>query len=153
MQRDNIVVEIMRRVLTVTTGNGYDFSVQSVIRNPENEPSPDRMPLTQLFEFPEITLTESSRGASVMPIYKKEFQVVLEHWYQSATRGVTTKDITKYLKYSRQAIFSDGITLGKLCSLIEESEVSRVYRPQIGNNVVGIGQVLKIVFVEDFSKQ
>jgi len=152
MQRDNVVVEVMRRLLLITTGNGYDFTVNSVIRNPENEPSPDRMPLTNLFEFPEITVGESTRGSSKMPIYKKEFQVVLEHWYASANRGVTTKDITKYLKYSRQTLFSDGNTLGKICSLVEESEISRVYRPQIGNNVVGIGQVLRVVFVEDFSQ-
>lgn len=151
MKRDDAVVEIMRRLLTINTTNGYDFTINQVIRNPETEPSPERMPITNIFEFPEVTAKGSSRGATQPPNYIKEFQVVLEHWFASATRGETTKDIVKYLKYARKVIFADGITLGRICTEVEETETSRVYRPMIGNNVVGVGQVLRIVFVEDFN--
>jgi hypothetical protein len=141
----------MRRLNLITTANGYDFDLQAAVRNPENEPSPDRMPLTNIFEFPELTVSEHSRGASIPPVYKKELLVVLEHWYASASRGSTTPDIYKFLNYSRRVLFSDGITLGRFCDHIEESEISRVYRPPIANNVIGIGQVVRITYTEDFN--
>jgi hypothetical protein len=111
------------------------------------------MPMTNVFEFPEISLGEAKRrGASQPPIYTKELTVVMEHWYVSASRGQTTKDVYTYLSSARKAMFSDGITLGRLCSNVEETEVSRIYRPPIGNHVVGIGQVLNFRYVEDFAE-
>jgi len=152
MKRENLVVEIMKRLYSIKTANGYVFDISMVVRNPENEPEIDHMPMTNLFEFPEITIDETKRrGASQPPIYTKEMTIVLEHWYVSASRGETTKDIYKYLSSARKAIFQDGITLGRLCSGVKETEISRVYRPPVGNNVVGIGQVLSIHFVEDFA--
>ena len=152
MTRDSIVSEIMRRLLLVKVANGYTFDTRYVFQNPESEPLVESMPCVNLFEFAEITLDHAkNRGASQPPIYTKEFQVVIESWYASSSLGRTSKDITAFLKSNRKAIFSDGITLGRLCSLIQETEVSRVYRPPIGNNVVGIGQVLTIRFIEDFN--
>ena len=150
MRRDNIVVEIQRRLNLIKTSNGYDFDIAHVYRNPEGEPSPELMPMTNIFEFPSTTMDSASRGASQKPTYKKFFRVALEHWYQSASRGATNRDIMIYLKASRLAIFSDGQVLGGLASLVMEEEESRVYRPL--QNVVGIGQVLAIQFTEDFNK-
>jgi len=150
--RDSIISEVMSRLYQIKTTNGYAFTVKYVFQNPEDEPLVDAMPCINLFEFPEVTLEGTkNRGASSPPIYTKEFKIVLESWYSSATRANTSKDITTFLKYNRKVLFSDGINLGRLCALLEESEVSRVYRPPIGNNVVGIGQVLTIRYVEDFN--
>jgi hypothetical protein len=151
MIRDDAVVEIIRRLNTIQVVNGYEFNFIAASRNPEHEPSPDRMPHTNIFEFPEITLGAHSRGSSIPPSYKKEFQVVLEHWYKSATRGETTKDILTFLTASRKVLFTGGTTLGGICQEVIESEVSRVYRPQVGNHVVGVGQVLTITYIEDFN--
>lgn len=151
MQRDSIVVEIQRRMNLIKVANGYTLDVRYVYRNPEGEPSPDLMPMTNIFEFPSTTVDETMRrGASQKPVYKKFFRVALEHWYNSASKGETSRDIMKYLKASRLAIFSDGQTLGGLASLVVEEEESRVYRPL--QNVVGIGEVLAIQFTEDFNK-
>ena len=43
------------------------------------------------------------------------------------------------------------VTLGGLVSMVLEEETSRVFRPDIKNNVVGIGQVLQFTYIEDFS--
>ena len=151
MQRDNIVVEIQRRMNSIKIANGYSLDVRYVYRNPEGEPSPDLMPMTNIFEFPSTTMDETMRrGASQKPVYKKFFRVALEHWYNSDSLGETSRDIMQYLRASRLAIFSDGQTLGGLASLVVEEEESRVYRPL--QNVVGIGEVLAIQFTEDFNK-
>lgn len=152
MQRDNITIEVQRRVNLITVVNGHPFDIAYVFRNPEEEPSPETMPLTNIFEFPSITLDSAlRRGASKKPIYKQEFRIVLENWFYSTSRGRTSRDIMIYLKSLREVIFSDGQTLGGLADLVMEEEVSRVYRPPIDNKVVGIGQVLLIHFKEDFN--
>lgn len=153
MKRDRIVIEIIRRLNLIKEVNGYTFDLKMALRNPENEPSIDNMPMTNIFEFPEITLGEAKRrGASQPPIYTKELTVVMEHWYASDSRGSTTNDVYTYLSHSRKVLFLDGITLGRLCNNVEETEISRVYRPPIGNNIVGIGQVLNFRFIEDFAE-
>jgi hypothetical protein len=150
LQRDNIVVEIQSRLNLIKIANGYDFDIRYIFRNPEGEPSPDLMPLTNIFEFSSSTVDETMRrGAKEKPVYKKFFRVVLEHWYNSASKGECSRDITTFLKAARLAIFADGQTLGGLASIIVEEEVSRVYRPM--HNVVGIGEVLSIQFTEDFN--
>ena len=149
MQRDNVVKEVQKRIYQITTGNGYDFSVNKVERNPEEQPDPDSMPLVQIFEFPEITLTNSTRGG--MPIQTKELQLVVEFFYKSASQGATTPDIIKFLRYIRKTIFQDGIALGGVAKEIVETEVSRVLRPPLGNRIVGMGEVLAIKYVEDFN--
>ena len=150
MRRDEIVVEIQRRLNQIKVANGHPFDIQYVFRNPEEEPSPDLMPLTHIFEFPSVTEDRSNRtGATQPPIYKKFFRVALEHWFNSSSVGETNRDIMKYLKASRQVLFSDGQVLGGLASLVVEEEESRIYRPL--RTVVGIGEVLVITYVEDFN--
>lgn len=150
MQRDDIVIEIQRRLNLIKIANGHPFDIQYVFRNPEGEPSAEIMPMTNIFEFPSVTVDETMRrGARQKPVYKKFFRVALEHWYNSASRGECSRDIMLFLKASRQVLFSDGQILGGLASLIVEEEESRVYRPQ--TTVVGIGEVLAIQFTEDFN--
>lgn len=150
MQRDRIVIEIQSRLNGITIVNGHPFDIKYVFRNPEGEPSPDLMPTINMYEFTSTT-TDSTmiRGAKEKPIYKKFFRIALEHWYYSASEGDTNRDIMKFLKASRQVIFADGQTLGRLATLVVEEEESRIYRPL--PKVVGIGQVLAIQFVEDFN--
>ena len=149
MRRDDIVVEFQRRMNSIKIVNGYDFDVANVRRNPEGEPAPELMPMTNIFEFPSTTIDSAKRGASQKPSYKKFFRVVLEHWYNSASLGAASRDIMQYLKAARLAVFIDGQTLGGLASIVVEEEESRIYRPL--QNVVGIGEVFGIEFTEDFN--
>lgn len=152
MLRDKIVIEIQRRLNLITTANGHPFDIQYVFRNPEEEPKSDLMPMSNIFEFPSMTIDSAkSRGAGSLPVYRQQFRVVIEHWYLSTSAGRTSKDIMQYLKASREVIFSDGQTLGRLAELVQEEEVSRVYRPPVDTKAVGIGQVLLILFKEDFN--
>jgi hypothetical protein len=145
------VVEIQRRLNLIKIANGHPFDIQYVFRNPEEEPSPELMPLTNIFEFPSVTQDSTlRRGASQKPAYKKFFRVALEHWYNSTTVGETSRDIMKFLESSRKVLFSDGQTLGGRASLVMEEEESRVYRPL--RTVVGIGQVIVFDYVEDFNQ-
>jgi hypothetical protein len=108
------------------------------------------MPTINIYEFDSVTTDETMRrGASQKPVYKKYFRIALEHWYLSASEGVTNRDIMTFLKASRQVVFSDGQVLGGLATLVVEEEESRIYRPL--PKVVGIGQVLAIQFIEDFN--
>lgn len=152
MRRDDIVVDVQRRMNRILIANGHPFDIKYVFRNPDEEPGLDFMPCSNVFEFPSITLdTAPSRGARSKPIYKQEMRIVIEHWYLSATAGETNRDVNIYLKASRQEIFIDGQTLGGLADLVVEEEISRVYRPAIDKKVVGIGQVLAVQFKEDFN--
>jgi hypothetical protein len=135
---------------SIKIANGYEFDIQYVYRNPEGEPAPDLMPMTNIFEFPSTTMDSAKRGVSTKPTYKKFFRVVLEHWYNSESMGETSRDIMKFLRASRLALFIDGQSLGGLATIIEEEEESRIYRPL--QNVVGIGEVIAIQFTEDFNK-
>ena len=152
MKRDDIVIEVQRRLNLITTANGHPLDVAYVFRNPEEDPSPERMPCVNIFELPDTTLRQQSRTTKDMPIYEKNFSVVLEMWRASAEEGVVSRDILEFLKSVREVIFSDGETLGRRVAKCIEVEVSRVFRPRIGNHIVGIGQVLEFVYMEEFSK-
>ena len=151
MKRDDIVIEIQARLNLITVGNGHPFDVDYIFRNPDEEPSPEQMPAINIFEMPDITTGGQQRKASDLPVYERQFTVALELWYKSVNPGIVSKDIMTFLKASRQVIFSDGVTLGGLVSMVLEEETSRVFRPDIKNNVVGIGQVLQFTYIEDFS--
>lgn len=152
MTRDTAIIEILKRLNSIKIVNGFDFDVSLIQRNPEEEPSGDRMPSISLFEFPDTTKSKNQRGSNQPPIYDREMSTILELWYRSASEGETTRDIMKFLRYVRYVLFSDGVTLGKKVYNIDEEETSRVYRPGIGNNIVGIGMILVINYLEDFSQ-
>lgn len=152
MNRDSIVVEVQRRFHEISVASGYAYDVEYVLRNPEDEPSPDRMPSISIFELEDTMLDARLRGAENMPVYKRRLRIACEMWLQAATPGAVTKEVMALLKCCRQAIFFDGITLGRRVALAEETELSRVFRPDISNKIGGIGQVLEFEYIEDFSK-
>jgi hypothetical protein len=152
VNRDDAIIEILKRLNSIKTTNGFDFDISLIQRNPEEEPSGDRMPSISLFEFPDVTKSKNRRGANLPPIYDREMSVILELWYKSTSEGQTTRDIMKFLRYVRYVLFSDGVTLGKKVHNIDEEETSRVYRPGIGNFIVGIGMILVVNYLEDFSQ-
>lgn len=151
MKRDDVVVELQRRINLIRIVNGYDFDVTSILRNPEEETDPRLMPCVNMFELLEGTVKGQHRSGSVAPVYLKQLRLALELWYISTTEGECSRDIQTFLKYIRQVEFSDGSNFGGLASEVIEEEVSSVLRPGVGNNVVGIGQILTVTYFEDFS--
>jgi hypothetical protein len=152
LSRDAAIVEILTRLNFIKIINGFDFNLRLIQRNPEEEPSGDYMPSISLFEFPDVTRSKNKRGADLPPIYHREMTLILELWYKSLSEGQTTKDITKFLRYVRYVLFHDGVTLNGLVNNIEETETTRVFRPGVGNFIVGIGVVINVGYLEDFSK-
>lgn len=150
--RDTAIKEIMRRIYGITTNAGYTFSMKRVIRNPKTEPHVEDMPCTNIFESDDFTIKKSQRGATKMPAYGRRFEVWLESWIEATSEGKSSEEIIYFLQALRSALFRDGITLGGLVIEFNEMQTSRIYRPEIGDHVIGIGTLYDVVFVEDFSK-
>ncbi len=151
MRRELIVRELQSRLNGITIANGYPLTVSYVFRNPEREPSPDRMPCVNMFEMEDSSVDFARRGGSLPPIITKNFRAILEMWLMSTSEGQVSTDVSAFLRSVRQVIFSDGITLGGVASMVTEVEVSRMFRPGISNSVGGIGTVLELIYIEDFS--
>lgn len=152
MTRNDVIFEIQRRLMTIQAGNGYPFSLTSVQRNPEEAPSRDKMPLMNVFELPEVTANATSEQGTKAPVYVKKLTVIVEMWVATATEEEASQGINDMLRSARKALFTGGCTLGKMVSLMREVEVSRVFRPGIGGSTAGLGMVLELTYVEDFSK-
>lgn len=151
MIKDDAVKEIQRRLNLITIANGHPFTNSYVFRNPEDEPSPDLMPCVNIFEMEDAAIHLQARNASSPPISTQNLRLVLEMWYKSTSQGAGSVDIMLFLKSVRTVLFSDGITLGGAVKQMAEVEISRVFRPAISNKVFGIGVVLELVYIEDFS--
>ncbi len=151
MIKDDAVKEIQRRLYLITTANGHSLDNSYVFRNPEDEPSPDLMPCVNIFEMEDSPIHLQTRSASTPPISTQNLRLVLEMWYKSTSQGAGSVDIMLFLKSVRTVLFSDGITLGGTVKQMAEVEVSRVFRPAISNMIFGIGVVLELLYIEDFS--
>ena len=153
MRRNNVIKEVQRRLNLIKTANGYAFDIANVFRNPDEEPLPDLMPMSNIFELPEKTSkVKIHRGPKILPVYEKELTLIVEHWYLSDKIPETSRDINIFLREVRKVLFSDGSELGGIVNALVEQEVSRVFRPKVGNPMVGVGQVLTASYLEDFSK-
>ena len=150
MKRDIAIIEILKRINSIKIANGFSFDISLIQRNPDEEPSGDYMPSVSVFEFPDVTISKNKRGASIPPVYQREMTVVLELWYRSSSEGETTRDIMTFLEYARYVLFNDGVTLNRKVNNIDEAETTRIYRPGLGNNIVGVGMVLTVEYLEDF---
>lgn len=150
MQREIIIRELQGRLNDILIVNGYLVDVSYVFRNPEKEPSPDVMHCINIFEMEDTTVKVSTRGASIPPIYTKNFRVALEMWFKSASNGKVSTDVSDFLRSTRKSIFQDGVTLGGVASMVTEMETSRIFRPAISNYIGGIGIALEIIYIESY---
>lgn len=150
--RDLAIKEIMRRCYTIKTENGFNVSINRVVRNPKTEPHVEDMPLINIFESDDFTIKKSQRGAKVPPAYGRKLEVWLESWIEATKEGKSSEEIIYFLQALRTVLFRDGITLGANVIEFNEMQTSRIYRPDIGDVVIGIGTLYEVVFVEDFSK-
>jgi len=151
MVRESIIQELQLRMNSITVLDGYTNTVKYVFRNPEVEPSPETMPCINIFELEDLSVEFAKRSSSSPPIVKKNMRVALESWLQSSSEGNVSKDVSLFLKDIRTALFFDGTTLGDKAANVSESELSRVFRPGISNFIGGIGIILEVIYIEDFS--
>lgn len=142
LERERILVELWKRLASVT-------GVQSTGRNPSKEPSVSDLPTIQFFEFPDVVERFDWRGG--YPVYRRRLTVVIEVFIAPSAEGAATAELGNFVKEVKKKLYSDGGTLGGLCDL-KETEMSRIYRPPVGEFVIGVGMTVDIRYVEDTAK-
>lgn len=141
LEREKIIAELWRRLAAV---NGVRFTA----RNPKVEPSVDNMPCIQFFELDDEVQESSQRGG--FPAYKRALQVAVESFIKASTDAAATKELGDFIIGIKKALYSDGISLGHLCQ-ISEIRASQILRPPVGENVIGIGIIFELRYVETVS--
>lgn len=124
-------------------------NVAFTARNPKAEPSAADLPAIQFFELEDVVEDVSKRGG--LPVYKRRLTVAVESFISAASEGASSKEILDFVSSVKKSIYGGDASLGK-GSEIRERELTRILRPPTGANVVGLGLVLDIIYVEDISK-
>lgn len=142
-ERDLMIEELWSRLTSVP-------GVKYTARNPSSPPSSSQMPAIQLFEFPDTVEEASQRGS--YPAYKRKISVAVEAFITATSEETATREILAFAKEVKKKVYAGGNNLGRTCSSIVEEEASRILRPAAGENIVGIGIVFQIRYIEDVSK-
>lgn len=137
-ERENIIAELWNRLAAVQ-------GVQYTARNPKAEPGVDNMPCIQFFEMEDPVAEATQRGG--YPAYKRALRVVVEAFVKSSTEASASKELGDFIILIKKQVYKDGVSLGRLCQ-ITEIETSRVLRPPTGENVIGLGIIFELKYIE-----
>ena len=140
LERETLMAELWSRIRS-TPGVVY------TARNPSQVPSAEQLPAIQMFEMPDTVEKQDSRGG--LPIYHRSLIVVVESFINATSEPAASKEITAFVDQVKKVIYSGGPTLGGKAKLIRETEASRVLRPKMGENIVGLGIVFAIQYIEN----
>ncbi len=143
LKREEIVSEIIGR-LSGITGIGL------ISRNPSSRPDISDMPIVNVFDFPAKAVS-SRFSRNTAPLIEFELTLVLELFIAGTTEELATSELFDFYRNVLKAIFADGASLGGIGCAVTISEITRVLRPPIGGNAIGIGMVLLIKYVEDLN--
>jgi hypothetical protein len=141
-EREDIVAELWSRLAAV---DGVMFTA----RNPKAEPKVENMPCIQFWEMADVVEESTKRGD--YPAYKRALRVVVESFVKSTEEAKTSQDLKDFIVKVKQQIYRDGASLGRRCN-VTEIESSRVLRPPVGENVIGLGIVFELRYIETTSK-
>lgn len=144
LERELIIQELWRRLAAVP-------GVAYTARNPKAEPSVDNMPCIQFFELDDKPEKHDHRGATAYPAYRRTFQVVVEAFVKGSSDAAASKELGEFMQAVKKSLYTGGNVLHPN-SFFLETEMSRMLRPPVGDNVIGVGIVLTIQYVEDISK-
>ena len=139
-EREALIQEFWRRMSTVT-------GVQKTARNPKTPPTLEDLPCIQFFEMADNVREGSARGGK--PVYRRELQLVLETFYEGSSEAASSQELGSFVEDMKSKLYEGGSNLGGTCSMIEETQASRILRPQLGEHVAGIALVLLITYIED----
>jgi hypothetical protein len=138
LEREAIIQELWSRLASVT---GVAFTA----RNPKQEPSVDNLPCIQFWEMDDKVEEESARGG--YPSFKRSFDVVVEPFVLASTDASASKVLNDFIIEIKKQVYRDGVSLGGLCR-VSEAGSSRILRPPVGENVIGIGITFTFRYVE-----
>lgn len=144
VERELIIQELWKRLAGVT-------DVRYTARNPKVPPKVEDLPALQFFELGDTVEKVGRRGGTNYPNFHRRLRVVIEAFINPQAEGSSGKELGLFVQNVKKALFTDGSTLGKLCE-IQEVETTRVLRPPVGENIIGIGLVYDLIYVEDVSR-
>uniref|UniRef100_A0A6M3MEZ2 Tail protein n=1 Tax=viral metagenome TaxID=1070528 RepID=A0A6M3MEZ2_9ZZZZ len=144
LEREAIIEELQARMWTVT-------GVTKVARNTKAEPSVNDLPYIGIFELPDVVEEVSTRGATKPPDYRRRLSVMIESFIAASSEGASSQELFSFVEELKTKLYAGGPTLGGLCAF-KETDLSRVLRPPAGDNTIGIGIALEIVYIEDTTK-
>lgn len=142
LEREQIIENLWRRLSTVE-------GVAYTARNPKAEPNSENMPCIQFFELSDKVVHTSQRGG--YPIYKRSFQVVIELFVKASSDSASSKALGSFMEKLKRSLYEGGPSLGGLCSFSEDG-TSQMIRPPTGDNIIGTGMGITILYVEDAGK-
>jgi len=143
-QRESAIRELQYRMWNVP-------GVGLVLRNTSQEPAVSDMPFIGIFELTDRIVEAGRRGGGVLPVYKREVDLVLEIFIAGSTEADASAELADFVSKVRAKLYEGGVTLGKRCSYITETGMSKVLRPPVGGNIAGIGISLTMTYVDDVS--
>ena len=144
LKRESLINEFWSRIVG-TTG------ILRTARNPVAMPDPSDMPLVNIFDFQSKAKKTSGGGKTGLPTIQFETAVHMEVFVAGASDETASNELMTILTEVLKSIFSDGSSLGGIDCLIIISEMTRVYRPPIGNFVAAIGVTFNIYYAEDLN--
>lgn len=136
--REAILVNIWSRLSKVDEMN---FTA----RNPSRPPKAKDLPAALLFDFPDDVVKVTKRGD--YPSYTRDLTVVIEVYITATSEESSSKELTAFMKKVKTELYRGGPTFGKRCQW-EEIAHTRILRPAAGENMVGIGTTIRVVYLE-----
>jgi hypothetical protein len=144
LERELVVAEIWRR-LSLIPGIKYHM------RNPQAPPKEQDMPCCLIFDMDDVVVQGNGMGTQA-PTYKRALQVVVESFVQGSSEAAASKELMAFVRKLKREIYRGGSNLGKICTYIGEKSAARILNPRVGTNVIGLGIVFEVMYVEDISK-
>lgn len=143
IEREILIQELWSRLSSVS-------GVTSTARNPKKTPSVEDFPCIQFFELNDLVIKESSRGG--YPIYLRNLEVAIDSYMKATSEQSATKELGLFVQEVKKKIYQGGVNLGRKCQIIKEVESSRVLRPPVGENSIGLGLAFNILYTEEIGK-
>jgi hypothetical protein len=139
-KREAIVREIEKRMSEV---------IANVYRNPDHVPSKDDLPMISIIELNCDVDETDQRGGK--PRYKRTLRLVIEVFITGTSDDLATRELMEKHAEVRRELYADPVALG-LNAIVEEAGDSRVFRPESGSHIAGVGTTVLIRYVEDTSQ-
>ena len=141
-ERELLIAEFWRRIASVT-------GVAKTARNPGDNPSSDDFPAIQFFELNDEITGKGRRGG--YPIYSRTLMLTVEAFLTATSEPASSKELGVFVTEIKKKIYAGGNNLNKTCTEITELGCTRVLRPPVGKNSVGIGLIFEVKYIENIS--
>jgi len=144
-EREVILKELWRRLAAVSGGGVY------TTRNAKAEPKETDFPAIQFFELEDTVLPDLPHSRGGKPAFKRKLRVAIESYISATTEGAANKELYAFIKLVKTAIYQGDGKMGLKIAIVEVAS-TRVLRPPVGGNAIGLGLFFDFIYVEDVGK-